>query len=226
MPRRERVLLAWSGGKDSALALHALAASAEFEVAGLLTTVTVDAAGIERIGVHGVRRELLDAQAAAAGLPLVPVPLPAGASNAVYEERFAAALAEPRHGGLRRIAFGDLFLQDIRDYRQRQLAALGLSPLFPLWGRDTAALAREFVARGFAARLVCIDTEALPADFAGRAFDRELLEALPPGVDPCGENGEFHTFVTAGPVLTRPVACRLGELDVRGRFAYRDLLPG
>jgi uncharacterized protein (TIGR00290 family) len=217
------VILSWSGGKDSALALAELADDPEVEVVGLLTTVLE---GEERIGMHRMRWPLLAAQAAALGLPLHPVPLPPLADNATYEARVGAALYALRPTGAEAVAFGDLFLEEIRAYRERQMAALGLATLFPLWGRETAALARDFIARGYRARIVCVDTAKLPAGFAGRAFDAELLADLPAGIDPCGENGEFHTFVEDGPGFAAPVACRPGERELRGPFAYVDLLAG
>jgi uncharacterized protein (TIGR00290 family) len=216
----EPVLLSWSGGKDSALALHALRQTPGVEVAGLLTTVTED---YDRISMHGVRRTLLEQQAAAAGLPLHVVLVPRECTNEIYEERMTAVLTGIRDAGVRRVAFGDLFLEDLRAYRESRLAAFGMEALFPLWGRDTAALAREFLRLGFAAVLVCVDTESLSAGFAGRSFDEDLLRDLPPGVDPCGENGEFHTFVHAGPIFRAPVPCRRGPIEDRGRFHYCDL---
>lgn len=218
----EPVLLSWSGGKDSALALHALQQTPGVEVAGLLTTVTED---YDRISMHGVRRTLLEQQAAEAGLPLHVVLIPKECTNEQYEERMTAVLRGIRDAGVRRVAFGDLFLEDLRAYRESRLASFGMEAMFPLWGRDTAALAREFLRLGFAAVLVCVDTESLAAAFAGRSFDEDLLRDLPPGVDPCGENGEFHTFVHAGPVFRAPVPFRLGEVEDRGRFQYCDLSP-
>lgn len=219
---REPVVLAWSGGKDSALSLDALRGSPDFEVVELLTTVTEEDG---RIGMHRVRGDLLRRQAEAAGLPLSLVNVPSGPSNAIYEERMGTFLAAARSRGIRRVAFGDLFLREIREYRERQLAAAGMEALFPLWGRDTAALAREFLRRGFKAVLVCVDTAALPASFAGRPFDEALLRDLPPGVDPCGENGELHTFVHEGPVFRAPIPFRLGESTTWERFCFRDLQP-
>ncbi len=216
----EPVLLSWSGGKDSALALHALRQTPGVEVAGLLTTITED---YDRISMHGVRRTLLEQQAAAAGLPLHVVLIPRECSNEQYEERMTAVLTGIRDAGIRRVAFGDLFLEDIRAYRESRLAAFGMEAMFPLWGRDTTALARDFLRLGFAAFLVCVDTEALAPTFAGRAFDEDLLCDLPSGVDPCGENGEFHTFVHAGPIFRAPVPCRRGPIEDRGRFQYCDL---
>jgi uncharacterized protein (TIGR00290 family) len=217
----EPVLLSWSGGKDSALALHALRQTPGVEVAGLLTTVTEE---YDRISMHGVRRVLLERQAEELGLPLSIVSIPPDCTNEIYEERMGAALAPHRERGIRRVAFGDLFLEDIRAYRENKLAGAGMAALFPVWGRDTADLAREFIAQAFAAILVCVDTEALDPVFAGRAFDAALLRDLPTGVDPCGENGEFHTFVHAGPIFRQPIAIRTGARETRlGRFRYCDL---
>jgi uncharacterized protein (TIGR00290 family) len=218
----EPILLSWSGGKDSALALHALRQTPGVEVTGLLTTVTED---YDRISMHGVRRALLEQQAEAAGLPLQIVSIPPDCTNEIYEQRMAAALVSHRERGGRRVAFGDLFLEDIRAYREAKLAGAGMTALFPVWGRDTAALARDFIAQGFQAVLVCVDTEALDPAFAGRAFDADLLRDLPAQVDPCGENGEFHTFVHTGPIFRRPIPFQLGPQETRlGRFRYQDLL--
>ena len=173
-----------------------------------------------RVSMHGVRRELVELQAASAGLPLVEVGIPAGCSDSVYEERFVSALAE-----IEVVAHGDLFLEDVRAYRERLLAAAGKHATFPLWGLDTGELAREFVGAGFEAVLVCVDPRQLDASFAGRAFDDALLADLPAGVDPCGENGEFHTFVHAGPVFASPIACTRGEVVERDGFVFCDLLP-
>jgi uncharacterized protein (TIGR00290 family) len=217
------VALAWSGGKDSALALAALRSDPAVEVVALITTLTRD---FDRISMHGVRRTLLAAQVRAIGLPLIESVIPANASNAIYEEAFAAALAELRlqRPDVRHLAFGDLFLADVRAYRERLLARLGWTPVFPLWGKDTATLARQFVADGYRAILTCVDTTQLGADFAGRDFDATLLEELPDTVDPCGERGEFHTCVYAGPIFQQPLAVRTGErLRRDGRFEYCDL---
>lgn len=215
-------VLSWSGGKDSALALWAMREELGVEPAALLTTVNQD---FERISIHGVRRELLHAQAAAVGLPLVEVGIPTGCSDDLYEERIATALTAPPLAAATTVAFADLFLADIRAYREERLAALGRAATFPLWGRDTAALARRFVAAGFGATLVVVDTERLDARFVGRRFDMALLDELPAGVDPCGENGEFHTFVDAGPIFSMPLAVVPGERRDDGRFVYRDLRP-
>ena len=222
MPRP--VVLSWSGGKDSALALHALSQNADVEVVGLLTTMTDD---YDRVGMHGVRRSLLEMQAARLGLPLIQARIPAKADNAVYEASFLEALGASRklRTGVRHVAFGDLFLEDVRRYREHLLARTEWMPLFPIWGEETRALARRFIADGFAARLVCVDTTQLHGDFAGRAFDAALLGELPSSVDPCGERGEFHTFVSDGPPFSEAVPYQCGERVLReGRFMYCDLV--
>jgi uncharacterized protein (TIGR00290 family) len=218
------VLLAWSGGKDSALALAALRADPAWRVVGLLTTITRD---YDRISIHGVRRAVLEAQVAAVGLPLIEATIPAAASNPVYETGFAEALATARGRwpGLRHIAFGDLFLADVRAYRETLLGGLAWSGVFPLWGTDTAALARRFVEQSYRAILTCVDTTQLGAEFAGRELDAALLAGLPAGVDPCGERGEFHTCVYAGPVFDRPLPLVPGDRVRRDdRFEYCDVL--
>ena len=215
------VALSWSGGKDSALALWALRRE-QTEPVALITTFTED---FERISMHGVRRELARAQTEAAGTALVEVDIPAPCPNEVYEERMAGALGAPPLDGASAIAFADLFLEDIRAYREERLAAAGRDALFPLWGRDTGELAREFIDAGFEAVLVCVDPAQLDPSFVGRPFDEALLDDLPAGVDPCGENGEFHTFVHAGPVFERPIEIELGEAVMRDGFAFQDLLP-
>jgi uncharacterized protein (TIGR00290 family) len=218
------VLLAWSGGKDSSLALAALNANPAFRVGALVTAVTN---GFDRISIHGVRRELLEQQASAIGLPLIIAPLDAGAPNAAYEDAWARALAHGRVlcGGATHVGYGDLFLEEVRAYRETQLRGLGYTPVFPLWGEDTAALARSFVRDGFKAVLTCVDTTQLDAKFAGREYDDAFLDELPAGVDPCGERGEFHTFVWAGPHMKREVPIVAGERVLRDeRFQYCDFL--
>ena len=220
-----QVVIAWSGGKDSALALQALRADPGVEAVALLTTVTRE---YDRISMHGVRRTLLHTQAVSVGLPLLEAVIPANATNETYEAVMLAALAEirERFPAVRHIAFGDLFLADVRAYRERQLAGTGFDPLFPLWGLDTRALAERFIADGFEAAIVCVDTQQLPAAFAGRSYDRDLLRELPATADPCGENGEFHSFVAAGPGFASRVPFVRGEVVLReGRFAYCDLVP-
>lgn len=220
----EKIVLSWSGGKDSSLALAALRADDRYEVVALLTSITRE---YDRVSIHGVRRSLLEAQARSIGLPLFEVTLGAASSNAAYEDAFRAAVGELRaaHPDVHHMAFGDLFLADVRAYREHQMNSLGITPVFPIWGRDTALLAREFVESGFGAHLVCVDTQQLGAAFAGRVFDDELLRDLPASVDPCGENGEFHTFVSRGPIFRDPIPVEVGELVMRDdRFAYRDLI--
>lgn len=217
------VILSWSGGKDSALALHALQHDPSYDVVALLTTVTL---GYDRISIHGVRRTLLHDQAERVGLPVHEAELQPASSNDAYEATFLAALRDVRkqHPGVQHIAFGDLFLEDVRAYRERLLGSTDWKPLFPIWGEDTAALARRFVADGFEARLVCVDTTQLDGAFAGRAFDDALLRDLPASIDPCGERGEFHTFVADGPMFDTPIAYRCGQRVLReGRFMYCDL---
>jgi uncharacterized protein (TIGR00290 family) len=216
-----KTLLAWSSGKDSAWTLHVLRQRG-VGVAALLTTIN-ESAG--RVAMHGVRRALLEAQAEAAGVPLFAVPLPWPCTNQDYEERMAEACRSAVAEGFDTIAFGDLFLRDVRDYRERQLAGSGLTPLFPLWDSPTAALAREMIDGGLRARLSCIDSKALHSGFAGREFDRTLLNDLPPSADPCGENGEFHTFAYDGPMFRAPIAIARGETRDIGGFIYADLLP-
>ena len=215
-------LLSWSGGKDAAWALHALRKRGEVEVVGLLSTI---AEGYERVSMQGIRVDVLHAQAAAAGLPVIEARIPQRADNATYEANFADALehARERWPGIGRIAFGDLFLADIRAWREALCARLGWTPLFPLFGSDTATLAREMIDGGLQAQLCCVDTTQLDAGFAGRAFDASLLCELPDNVDPCGERGEFHTCVSDGPMFTQPIAVERGETVLRdGRFAYTD----
>jgi uncharacterized protein (TIGR00290 family) len=213
--------LAWSGGKDSALALWTLREQEGKSPASLMTTVTAE---FERISMHGVRRELLIRQTQLVGAPLVEVEIPLRCTNEVYEERMETAFASEQMSGVEEVAFGDLFLQDVRRYREDRLTAAGKRALFPLWGLDTTELARRFIALGFRAILVCVDPRVLDPGFAGREFDESLLEDLPPGIDPCGENGEFHTFVYDGPVFAGAVGCRRGEVVERGGFVFCDLV--
>lgn len=222
---RQQIVLSWSGGKDSSLALDALRSDDRFDVVGLLTSIT---SGYERVSIHGVRRALVEAQAAEIGLPLFEVHLEPQSSNEAYEAAFIAGLAEVRREfpAVKQIAFGDLYLADVRAYRERLGGLAGFEGVFPLWGRDTATLAREFIAEGYRAVLVCVDTTLLPSSFAGRAFDAGLLADLPASVDPCGEGGEFHTFVHAGPILRSPIGITVGETVLRDeRFAFADVLP-
>jgi uncharacterized protein (TIGR00290 family) len=238
---RKRVLVSWSGGKDSAWALHLLQRQGEYEIAGLLTTVN---SHFGRVAMHGFREQLLEMQAEAAGLSLWAVPLPWPCSNEEYEAAMAGACARAVAEGIEAIAFGDLFLEDIRAYREAKLAGTGLEPLFPCWELPTAELARAMIDSGVRAHLVCVDPKQLDKSFAGRIFDAELLAELPPDVDPCGERGEFHTFVSAGPMFaqeagfaqgegagfarsagSRSIEVRRGEIVERDGFVYADLLP-
>jgi uncharacterized protein (TIGR00290 family) len=219
---RARAAVAWSSGKDSAWALHEARCAGAVEVVGLLTTVT-DA--FARVSMHAVREELLDLQAAALGLPCLKVRIPWPCPNEAYEARMAAAVAELRAGGVTHLVFGDLFLADVRAYREAKLAGTGLTPLFPLWGRDTRALAAEMIAQGLGATLTCVDPRKVDPGLAGRPFDAALVAGLPPGVDPCGENGEFHTFVHAGPMLSAPIPVAAGEVVTRDGFVFADLAP-
>ena len=222
---RTPALLSWSGGKDAAWTLHALRQAGDVEVVGLLCTLT---GGHDRASMQGVRREVVQAQADAAGLPLVEAWIPQQCDNATYEAAFAAALgsARERWPGLETIAFGDLLLADVRDWRQASCARLGWRSLFPLFGADTARIARQMIEGGLRTHLCCVDTQLLDAGFAGRPFDHALLADLPEGVDPCGENGEFHTCVSAGPMFNRPLPLQRGDTVLRdGRFAYTDFKP-
>jgi len=218
----EDVLFCWSGGKDSAMALHALREGRDYRISALLTTITEE---YDRISMHGVRRALLERQAESLGLPLHAVLIPPQCINATYEERMKEALALHFARGVRRVAFGDIFLEDLRVYREKNLAQVGMQALFPIWKRDTRELAREFVRLGFRAITVCVDPRVLDASFAGRELDKSFFADLPPAVDACGENGEFHTFVFDGPIFQTPIPCRVGEKVLRDGFCFCDLLP-
>jgi uncharacterized protein (TIGR00290 family) len=216
-----KILVSWSSGKDAAWMLHVLRSQHPEAARGLLTTTNE---AFDRVAMHGVRREILEAQADAAGLPLHVVPLPWPCSNAEYERRMGAAVAQAVADGFTHVAFGDLFLEDVRRYREERLAGTGLTPLFPLWmTAATPDLARQMVAGGLQARLSTVDPRVLDASFAGRRFDTALLEALPAAVDPCGERGEFHTCVTAGPMFARPIAVEVGDTVIRDGFAFADI---
>jgi len=222
MASRPKALIAWSSGKDSAWALHEVRRADDYEIVGALTTVTKT---FGRVSMHGVREELLRAQHEAAGLAPIIVPIPFPCTNEIYEARMAAALRDVKAAGVTHVIFGDLFLEDVRAYREQKLAGSGITPLFPLWRRPTAALAREMIDAGVETYLVCVDLKQLSKDFAGRRFDHALLAELPPGVDPCGENGEFHSCVVAGPMFKRSIPVTVGETVEREGFAYADLLP-
>lgn len=217
-----KALIAWSSGKDSAWALHEARRLAELDIVGALTTVTDS---FQRVSMHGVREALLRAQCEAAGLPQIIVRIPYPCPDEIYEREMAAAIADVKARGVTHIIFGDLFLQDIRAYREKQLAGTGITPVFPLWLQPTAALARAMIDGGVEAHLAVVDLKKLPASFAGRRFDAALLSEFPAGIDACGENGEFHTFVSAGPMLARKIPVRVGETVERDGFAFADLLP-
>lgn len=219
----EPILLSWSGGKDCAMALYELRSGGGYEVAALLTTVTVP---YDRVSMHGVRRELLERQAAAVGLPLEVAYIPASSTTAEYERSMAAALEKYRAAGIRKTAFGDIFLEDLRRYREEKLSMAGMEALFPLWKRDTAALAETFCALGFEAIVTCVDTAALDREFSGRKLDRAFFASLPETVDRCGENGEYHSFAYDGPIFSSPVRFETGERVLRDdRFYFCDLIP-
>lgn len=218
---RPKALLCWSSGKDAAWALHAVRSAGELEVVGLLTTLSEAHA---RVSMHAVREELLEAQARAVRLPLTRVRIPSPCPNELYEDKMRAALEGFVAAGVGRVIFGDLFLADLREYRERQLARLGLQAVFPLWGSDTAALAREMIAGGLRARITCVDPRAAPRELAGVEFDGEFLSRLPAGVDPCGENGEFHSCCLDGPMFDRPIPVRVGPTVERAGFVYTDLV--
>ncbi len=220
MPKQ--ILLSWSGGKDSSMALYEIQKAGDYIVTALLTTITED---YDRISMHGVRRTLLEQQADALGLPLKKILIPKDSTNAIYESRMRTLLEEGLREGIDTVAFGDIFLEDLKVYREKNLAQLGMRGIFPIWKRDSLELARSFIRLGFKARLVCVDTAILDASFAGRTFDEELLQDFPPNVDPCGENGEFHSFVFAGPNFRRQIDHTLGEVVRRDQFCFCDLLP-
>ena len=215
----KRVLLSWSSGKDSAWTLHTLRQDASVEVCGLLTTVNSE---FDRVAMHGTRAQVLKKQAEAAGLPLWVVPLPWPCSNEVYERLMGEACARAVAEGVDAVAFGDLFLEDVRAYREKRLEGTGLEPLFPLWGIPTDALARTMIAGGLKARVVCVDPRKLPAELAGREFDEAFLSDLPAGTDPCAERGEFHTCVYAGPMFARPLELEAGVVVTRDGFVFAD----
>jgi uncharacterized protein (TIGR00290 family) len=217
------VLMSWSGGKDSCLALYEVQKSRDYRVAALLTTLTRD---YDRVSMHGVRRELLERQAASFGIPLHEVFITKDATNQEYETEMAEALSAYREDGIDSVVFGDLFLEEIRDYRERFLARHGMRGIYPVWRRDTTDFIREFIELGFKAIITCVDGEVLDSSFAGMMIDERFLSALPPHVDPCGENGEFHTFVFDGPNFKEVVKCSVGEKVARGQFWFCDLLPG
>jgi len=219
---RPKAWLAWSSGKDSAWSLQIVRNTREVDVVALLTTLNRTHG---RVAMHALRENLLEMQVAATGLPLVKVPIPSPCPNKTYEEAMGEAMKQARSQGITHIVFGDLFLEEIRAYREEHLKAVGMTPVFPLWGRDTRQLAEEMIAGGLCAHLTCVDPRKLDRSFAGRRFDRDLLAALPAHVDPCGENGEFHSFASAGPMFRAPIPVSLGEVIERDGFVFADLLP-
>lgn len=219
--QRPKALISWSSGKDSAFALYEVRRAGEFDVVGALTSVTET---FERVSIHGVRQEILQAQCEAAGLPQRVVSIPYPCPNEIYEARMGEAVAAAVRDGITHMIFGDLFLADIRAYREQKLKGTGITPVFPLWERPTPALARDMIASGLEAHLATVDLKKLPAEFAGRRFDAKLLSDLPDSVDPCGENGEFHTCVVAGPMFSRRLDVVAGERVERDGYAYRDLV--
>lgn len=219
---QRKAWLAWSTGKDSAWTLHTVRQAGDYDIVALLTTVNRDN---QRVAMHAVRETLLEAQAASVGLPLVKVMIPSMCRNEIYEQAMGAAMAQARAEGVFHVVFGDLFLEDIRVYREKQLAICGMTPLFPLWRRDTRWLAEEMLAGGLSAYLTCVDPRKLDREFAGRRFDADLLAALPSSVDPCGENGEFHTFACAGPMFRNAIRVGVGEIVERDSFVFADLFP-
>ena len=220
---RPKALISWSSGKDSAFALYEVLGAGEFDIVGALTTVTET---FGRVSIHGVRQEILQAQCEAAGLPQRIVPIPYPCPNEIYEARMGEAVAQAVAGGITHMIFGDLFLADIRAYREQKLAGTGITPVFPLWERPTPELAQAMIASGLEAHIATVDLQKLPAEFAGRKFDAALLADLPEGVDPCGENGEFHTCVVAGPMFSQRLAVTSGECVERDGYAYCDLVMG
>ena len=220
---KPRLWLSWSSGKDSAWALHVLRRQSEYEIVGLLTTINEAAS---RVAMHAVRETLLERQAEAAGLPLVKVPIPHPCPNDAYETAMAEAMARAKQEDIAAVAFGDLFLEDVRRYREEKLAPTGIAPVFPIWGLETTALAREMVAAGLRAHVTCVDPKQLDPRFAGRTFDESFLDDLPAGVDPCGENGEFHSFAWSGPMFAKPIPVAPGEIVERDGFVFADLMAG
>lgn len=222
MANRPKAWLSWSSGKDSAWALDVVRRRGDFEVTGLLTTVNRQ---FNRVAMHAVRETLVSAQAESARLPLISVPIPYPCPNGEYEAAMARAMEQAKSQGVRHVIFGDLFLEDIRRYREEKMAACAMTPVFPVWDINTKALAQEMIRGGLRAILTCVDPRKMPAKFAGSQFNQELLDSLPEGVDPCGENGEFHTFAYAGPMFEKPISVKNGEVVERDGFVFADVLP-
>jgi uncharacterized protein (TIGR00290 family) len=220
---RPKAIMSWSTGKDSAYALHQIRQANDVEIVALMTTV---ASAFGRVSMHGVQETLLDRQAEALRLPCWKIVIPSPCPNDVYEREMASVLEQARKSGVSHVVFGDLFLEDLRAYRERRLAEIGMVGLFPIWRTDTAALAEEMIGAGIRATITCVDPRKLDRSFAGRAFDASLLDSLPPTVDPCGENGEFHSFAWAGPMFAAPIPVTVGEVVERDGFVFADVLPG
>jgi len=223
MNKRSKVIFSWSGGKDSSLALYEIQKSGKYEIRSLITTVTAD---YDRVSMHGLRTSLLEEQARNLDIPLQKVLISKNASNDEYESNFNEVLLKYKESGISQIVFGDLFLEEIKKYRENLLQKVDMECVFPIWKRDTTKLAYEFIDLGFKAITVCVDSEVLGEEFAGREFNEQFLNDLPEGIDPCGENGEFHTFVHYGPIFKKPINHRMGEIVLRDeRFYYCDILP-
>ncbi len=218
----EKVIVSWSGGKDSALSLYEIERSGHYQVVSLLTSISEQ---YDRVSMHGVGREMLERQAQALGLPLIEIPLPGDCSEEEYESRLLDILGQVKADGITHVVFGDIFLEWIKEYREKNLARVGMTPVLPLWGRKTAELSRSFVALGFKAVITCVDTKVMPGSFLGRVFDEQFLAELPPGVDPNGENGEFHSFVFAGPIFRESIPYTQGRTVFRDSCGFRDVLP-
>ena len=223
MKDKPKLIVSWSGGKDSSLALHEIQQSHKYEIDALITTVTAD---YDRVSMHGLRISLLDSQVGSLNIPLKKVEISKNASNEEYQSRMKKTLLDYKNQGINTLVFGDLFLEDIKKYREEFLGNIGMECIFPIWGRDTVMLAQEFIDMGFRAITVCVDSKALGKEFAGREFNQRFLNDLPSGIDPCGENGEFHTFVYDGPIFDKPISHEVGEIVLRDeRFYYCDILP-
>ena len=218
----EKVIVAWSGGKDSALSLYEIQRGGNYQVVSLLTTINEY---YDRVSMHGIRRALVELQAQALGLSLIKIPIPKDCSEEEYESRLMAVLGRAKADGINHVVFGDIFLEWIKEYREKNLSRLGMTPILPIWGRDTLELTRSFISLGFKAVITCVNTELMPKSFLGKVLDEDFLSELPPGVDPGGENGEFHSFVFAGPIFSKSIPYALGRTVTRDSYYFRDLLP-
>ena len=219
----EKVIVSWSGGKDSALSLYEIQRGGKYQVVSLLTSISE---AQDRVSMHGVRREMLERQAQVLGLPLIKIPLPRDCSEEEYESRLMDILSKVKSNGINQVVFGDIFLEWIKEYREKNLGKVGMTPILPIWGRKTDELTRSFISLGFKAVLTCVNTRVMPKRFLGRVIDERFLSELPPGVDPGGENGEFHSFVFAGPIFRESIPYILGRAVSRDSYSFRDVLPG